>query len=135
MRKIDEIIVHCTATPRGRDVKAIDVDRWHRERGFDCIGYHYLVGIDGSIEAGRDETRPGAHCRGHNLRSIGVCYVGGCEEDMTPADTRTPAQRLALIRLLVELKKRYPNVVIRSHRDFAPKSCPSFDATKEYSGL
>lgn len=135
MRKIDEIIVHCTATPRGRRVTVDDIDLWHRRRGFNCIGYHYLVGIDGEIATGRDETQVGAHCKGHNARSIGVCYVGGCEADMTPADTRTPPQRESLLRLLGELKCRYPGASIHSHSDFAAKACPSFDATKEYSNL
>ena len=135
MRKIEEIIVHCTATPRGRKVTAADVDRWHRERGFECIGYHYIVRLDGQIEAGRPENRVGAHCIGHNRCSIGVCYAGGCEADMTPADTRTPAQRESLRRLLRELKSRYPEAKIHSHRDFAAKACPSFDATKEYRDL
>lgn len=135
MRRIDLIIVHCTATPRGRAVTVADVDRWHRERGFAGIGYHYLVGIGGEIWPGRAEERAGAHCAGHNARSIGVCYVGGCDSDMHPADTRTPAQRGALLRLLADLRRRYPGAVIRSHRDFAAKACPSFDATNEYRDL
>ncbi len=135
MRNITEIIVHCTATPAGRAVTAAEVDRWHRERGFDGIGYHYLVGLDGTIEVGRPEERVGAHCLGHNARSIGVCYVGGCDREMRPADTRTDAQRRALLRLLKALLRRYPGASIRSHRDFAAKACPSFDATGEYAGV
>ena len=135
MRRIDLIVVHCTATPAGRDVTAADVDLWHRRRGFDSIGYHYLVRLDGRIERGRPESAVGAHCLGHNTRSIGVCYAGGCDERMQPADTRTPEQRRALFRLLSELKLRYPDAQIRGHRDFAAKGCPSFDATKEYAGL
>ena len=129
------IIVHCTATPAGRDVTAADVDLWHRRRGFDSIGYHYLVRLDGRIEPGRPESAVGAHCLGHNAHSIGVCYVGGCDERMQPADTRTPMQRRALLRLLSELRNRYPDAQIRGHRDFAAKACPSFDATTEYAGL
>lgn len=135
MRNISEIIVHCTATPAGRAVTAAEVDRWHRERGFNGIGYHYLVGLDGTIESGRPEECAGAHCAGHNARSIGVCYVGGCDREMRPADTRTDAQRRALTRLLKALRHRYPGARIRSHRDFAAKACPSFDATAEYSRL
>ncbi len=135
MRKITEIIVHCTATPAGRQVTAADVDTWHRQSGLSSIGYHYLVGLDGSIERGRPEETIGAHCRGHNARSIGVCYVGGCDAAMRPADTRTAAQRRALIGLLKELRERYPQAAIRSHRDFSAKACPSFDATSEYACL
>ena len=102
MRKIDEIIIHCSATPEGRDHSVADVTAWHRARGFRTIGYHYLVHIDGRVERGRPESEIGAHCLGHNARSIGVCYVGGLASDCkTPKDTRTPEQR----RMLRELVK------------------------------
>lgn len=135
MRKIDMIIVHCTATPAGRDVSVSDIDRWHRERGFDCIGYHYVIGLDGTVHTGRPVEHVGAHCKGYNQRSVGVCYVGGVDAGMSPADTRTPAQRRSLRRLLIELRRRFPGAVVRSHRDFAPKACPCFDATAEYCDL
>lgn len=127
MRKIDQIIIHCSATPEGRDVTVADIDRWHRARGFQGIGYHYVVYLDGTIAAGRDEQLAGAHCRGHNQRSIGVCYVGGCDAGMCQKDTRTPAQRAALRRLVSELKQRYPGATVHGHREFAAKACPSFD--------
>lgn len=135
MRNITEIIVHCTATPAGRTVSAAEVDRWHRQRGFESIGYHYLIGLDGTIEAGRPEERMGAHCAGHNSNSIGVCYVGGCDRLMKPADTRTGPQRLAIERLLKSLRVRYPQARIISHRDLAATACPAFDATSEYAGI
>ena len=77
MRKISEIIVHCSATSEMRDFGAKDIDLWHKAQGWDCIGYHYVVRIDGTIEEGRPVERIGAHCKGHNAYSIGVCYVGG----------------------------------------------------------
>lgn len=133
MRKIDEIIVHCSATPRGREVKAAEIDRWHRERGFRCIGYHYVVGLDGRIERGRQESETGAHCMGHNARSIGVCYVGGLSSDGKVAlDTRTDEQRVALTELIMRLKERYPGARVYGHRDFANKECPCFDAGREF---
>lgn len=135
VRNITEIVVHCTATPAGRDVTVADVDRWHRERGFNGIGYHYLVTLDGTVCPGRDVDLAGAHCRGHNSRSIGVCYVGGLDAADCPADTRTEAQRRALHSLLTALKRLYAGAVIRGHRDFAAKACPCFDATSEYAGL
>ena len=135
MRKINEIIVHCTATPAGRDVSAADIDLWHRRRGFRCIGYHYVVRLDGSIEQGRDENTVGAHCTGHNASSIGVVYAGGLDSHGLPDDTRTPAQRQALRTLLARLRSRHPDATIRSHRDFAAKACPCFDATHEYADL
>ena len=135
VRNITEIVVHCTATPAGRDVTVADVDRWHRQRGFNGIGYHYLIALDGTVYAGRDVDVAGAHCRGLNRSSIGVCYVGGLDVARQPADTRTQSQHRALRGLLVALKRLYPDAVIRGHRDFAAKACPCFDVTTEYAGL
>ena len=73
MRKIKEIIIHCSATREGRDYTVADIDRWHRERGFFCIGYHFVIYRDGSIHVGRSVEEVGAHCKGHNTVSIGVC--------------------------------------------------------------
>ena len=77
MRKIDDIIIHCTATAEGRDVSVADIRRWHKARGFVDVGYHYVVYLDGSVHEGRPLAQVGAHCRGHNAHSVGVCYVGG----------------------------------------------------------
>lgn len=135
MRNINLIIVHCSATPEGRNVAVADIDRWHRERGFDGIGYHYVVYIDGSVHEGRPLNKVGAYCKGHNAHSIGICYIGGVDLNGKPKDTRTLAQKDALVNLLMRLKRRFPKAVIRGHRDFAAKACPSFDATKEYAGI
>ena len=135
-RNIKEIIVHCSATPEGKDFTVADIKRWHLARGFSDIGYHYVIYRDGSIHIGRDESIIGAHCTGHNTNSIGVCYIGGCVSNgKTPKDTRTTQQKQSLVKLLKELKTKYPQASIHSHRDFANKACPSFDATKEYSSL
>lgn len=135
-RPVTELIVHCSATPAGRDVSAADIRRWHKEeRGFADIGYHFVVRLDGTVECGRRLSVAGAHCRGHNSRSVGVCYVGGIGSDGRPADTRTPAQRQALLGLLTALRRRFPSASIHGHRDFAAKACPSFDATAEYRSL
>lgn len=134
--EIKFIIVHCSATPEGRDVGMTEIDRWHRQRGFARIGYHYVIRLDGTIERGRPEDCVGAHCLGKNGCSIGVCYIGGVSRDgHTPKDTRTPAQRTALKQLLSDLKRRYPRAKICGHRDFAAKECPSFDATTEFRAL
>lgn len=136
MRKINEIIVHCAATPEGKNFKAADIDRWHRERKMKCIGYHYVVDLDGTVEPGRPESEIGAHCLGHNQYSIGVCYVGGLAADgKTPKDTRTATQKEALLALLKKLRAKYPKASIHGHRDFAAKACPSFDATTEYKNI
>lgn len=134
-RHIDAIIIHCTATQLGREVSVAEIDRWHKQRGWKGIGYHYLVGLDGTVYHGRPVDRVGAHCRGHNAHSIGVCYVGGLDAQGRPADTRTAAQKEALNHLLAVLKKRYPDAKIYSHNWFANKACPCFNAEKEYSSL
>lgn len=140
-RNIKEIIVHCSATPEGEDFTVEQIRKMHLVRGFSDIGYHYVIYRDGSIHKGRDEAKSGAHCTGHNTISIGVCYIGGCPTRSTPnwmnkgKDTRTEDQKAALLKILKELKAKYPKAIIHSHRDFANKACPSFDATKEYKNL
>lgn len=130
------IIVHCSATPPGMDVGVKEIRQWHLARGFKDIGYHYVVRRDGTIEEGRPLGQPGAHCKGRNYCSVGVCYVGGIASgSKIPTDNRTTEQEKALRELLIELLKVFPDAEIRGHRDFAAKACPSFDATKEYKGL
>ena len=127
-RSISKIILHCTATPEGRDFSVEQVRQWHLARGFSDIGYHYLVGRDGTIYAGRPESVVGAHCKGQNTCSIGVSYVGGEEADGShrPKDTRTPAQKKALRELVASLQKKYPGATVHGHYEFANKACPSF---------
>ena len=132
MRKINEIIVHCSATAEGRDYTVGDIKRWHKSRGWQCIGYHYVIYRDGSVHTGRPVAQIGAHCTGHNANSIGVCYIGGCAADgKTPKDTRTPQQREALRGLVADLQKQYPGATVHGHREFAAKACPSFDVKTE----
>lgn len=136
MRKIDEIIIHCSATPEGRDVTAKDIDGWHRQQGFDCIGYHFVVRLDGRIEFGRPLEKAGAHVKGHNARSIGVVYIGGIDRNGQYADTRTPEQVGSLRILLSFLVRVFPSIkAIHGHRDYAAKACPCFDAHKEYKNF
>lgn len=128
MRKIDKIILHCAATPEGKDYTVAQIDQWHRARGFNGIGYHYVVYRDGSVHAGRSVEKAGAHCAGQNANSIGVCYIGGCAADgKTPKDTRTAAQRAALEKLVKELLRQYPGATVHGHNEFANKACPSFN--------
>lgn len=135
-RRIKEIIVHCSATREGRDFTVDDIRRWHKQRGYSDIGYHYVVYRDGSVHEGRDVNIVGAHCVGHNTYSIGICYIGGCKFDgLTPKDTRTEKQKAALKTLIMRLKAKYPYASVRGHRDFANKACPSFDATQEYKNV
>lgn len=141
-RTITEIIVHCTATPEGKDYTVDDIRRWHTMpvskggRGWSDIGYHYIIDRYGHVHDGRDVDVSGAHCAGHNSHSIGVAYIGGCARNgRDPKDTRTLAQKATLLNLLTDLRKLYPMAKIHGHRDFAAKACPSFDATNEYSNI
>lgn len=149
-RKITEIIVHCEATPEGEEFSDLSVDASHKARKFTpyvkdgktwYIGYHYIIHLDGSIHACRPESIVGCHASGHNSHSIGVSYVGGCPPRTDKnwmkkgKDTRTPAQKASLLKLLKELKTKYPQAKIIGHRDVANKACPSFDAKNEYSSL
>lgn len=135
-RIIKELIVHCTATPEGKDFTVYDIRNWHLAQGWSDIGYHYVIYRDGTIVAGRNESKVGAHTSGHNSNSIGISYVGGLDATgKNPKDTRTPQQKESLIKLLKELKVKYPEATIHGHRDFAPKACPSFDATTEYRDI
>lgn len=137
MRTIREIIIHCTATPQGRDYSIETIRRWHIQRGFADIGYHYIIHPDGTVEHGRNVNQPGAHCKGRNANSIGICYIGGCDTDgKTPKDTRTPAQNAALKQLIHQLCDRYnlPLTAVHGHNEFAQKACPSFDVQQWLNG-
>ena len=123
-----------------------DIARWHKDRGYREIGYHYVVYLDGSIHKGRDEEKIGAHVLGHNTDSVGICYVGGLDKFGKSKDTRTDEQKKSLIKLIGELKERYPRASLLGHRDLSPdingdgkidkwewlKDCPCFDVRKEY---
>lgn len=128
VRTINEIILHCTATPEGIDYTVDQVRCWHVQgNGWSDIGYHYLIHLDGTISVGRPLEKIGAHCTGHNARSIGICYVGGCAPDgNTPKDTRTPQQREAIKKLISHFVALIPGIAVHCHNEFAAKACPSF---------
>ena len=135
-RTIKEIIVHCSATPEGKDYTVLDIRRWHKQQGWSDIGYHYVIYRNGHVEPGRNVDIAGAHCEGHNMHSIGVCYIGGMTRDgKKPKDTRTLSQKAALLSLLLDLKRLYPQAKIYGHCDFSNKACPCFDAKDEYRRL
>lgn len=132
MRKINKIIIHCSATPEGKDFTVEDITKWHKQRGFRTIGYHYVIYRDGSIHTGRPEDEIGAHTVGQNSNSIGICYIGGMDKDnKKPMDTRTEAQKLSIIRLVQELMNKYPDATIHGHNEFANKACPSYNVKNE----
>lgn len=129
MRSIDKIIIHCSATPAEMDIGAAEIDMWHRrDNGWRCIGYHYVIRRNGVVEDGRPEDQEGAHVKGRNARSIGVCLVGGdgSSPGDAPADHYTPAQIASLRRLLRDIQSRHPAASIHGHNEFAAKACPGF---------
>ena len=127
MRAIHKIIIHCTATREGDDISVDTIRRWHLNRGWSDIGYHYVIDIKGDIHAGRPIELMGSHTRSENKYSIGIAYVGGVEADgKTPKDTRTKAQKDSIIRLVKKLKGCYPDVTIHGHNEFSNKACPSY---------
>jgi len=132
-RTIEKIIIHCAATPEGRDVKMETIKSWHvKGRGWSDIGYHFIIELDGSVKEGRPIHRSGAHTKGHNANSIGVCYVGGIDKDKKPKDTRTEAQRASMDQLIDSLSSDHKTATIHGHNEFSAKACPSFDVAKEY---
>jgi N-acetylmuramoyl-L-alanine amidase len=133
MRFINKIIIHCTATREGLDFDRSDIDRWHKEEGYDCIGYHYVVCLNGDVQTGRPLEDVGAHARGYNTHSVGVCYVGGLDKDRNPKDTRTEAQKTAMSNLIKMLKAKFPEAEVIGHCDVSNRDCPCFDAKKEYA--
>lgn len=167
---IDAIVIHCTATPEGKDFTMEDIDLMHRQGGYKMIGYNYVIELDGKVRVGRPLTIEGAHTkdkglsgRAYNKHSIGICYIGGVESKLDekgrlvakldsrgnpiPKDTRTPAQKAALVKLVYDLMVKYPNIVeVIGHRDASPdlnndrkitpnewiKACPCFDVRSEF---
>lgn len=130
MRKITDIIIHCSATPEGRDVSVETLRKWHKAKGWKDVGYHYIIDIRGERHEGRPIEKVGAHTEGHNAHSVGVCYVGGCDTAMKPKDTRTERQKAELLKLIRELLVRYPGARVTGHNEWAAKACPSFDVQR-----
>lgn len=140
----DLIVVHCSATAPAADIGVADITRWHKQRGFDTVGYHYVIRRDGTLETGRRESEIGAHVRGHNASSIGICLAGGVSANGKPENNFTAAQWASLESLLLELQSRYPAARVCGHRDLSPdkngdgrispdefiKACPSFDVAQ-----
>ena len=134
-RIITEIIVHCTATKEGVATTTEQIKHYHMTHGWTDIAYNYVIELDGSIHNGRDVNKVGGHTTNHNVHSIGVVYVGGLDKQGKAKDTRTEAQKASLLKLLKQLKAMYPKAKIYGHNSFAKKSCPCFDAVKEYKNI
>ena len=156
MKTIDSIIIHCSATKAGQDIRAKDIDLMHKQRGFSQIGYNFVIDLDGTVENGRSLSIDGAHCNtkgfsgiSSNKHSIGICYIGGLDVNGKAKDTRTDAQKNALRDLVAKLCKEYPIIELLGHRDTSPdldgsgevepveyiKACPCFDVRSEFSNF
>ena len=131
-RKIDKIIIHCSATKPNQACTVELIDQWHKARGFDSIGYHYVIYQDGSLHEGRPVSKVGAHCVGQNTNSIGICYVGGLDMNGNAKDTRTDAQKKTLKNVVKQLKQTFPNATVHGHNEFANKACPCFNVRLEF---
>lgn len=128
MRPIDTLVLHCSATPEGRDVTVDQIRRMHLQNGWNDIGYHYVIYRDGSIHVGRPLNQIGAHASGHNTGSIGICYIGGMDKSNKKAmDTRTPAQQAAILELVQQLIRAFGPLKIYGHNQLSNKSCPCFN--------
>lgn len=129
MRQSTElIIVHCSATPAKMNVDAKEIDRWHRGKGWLKIGYHFVIKRDGTVQKGRELMEPGAHAKGYNHNSVGVCLVGGMDAaNKQPENNFTDHQWTSLRLKLIELKEEFPSARIIGHTEVEPgKACPSF---------
>ena len=136
MRRIDLIVIHCSATRCNRPYPVETLIADHAKR-FGYTGYHYYITRDGRLYQTRHENLVGAHAKGYNKHSLGVCYEGGIDEKGDYADTRTLAQKRTLLMLLCTLKLDYPDALILGHRDLpnVRKACPCFDAKAEFMGI
>ena len=134
MRDINRIMLHCSATVEGKDYSVDTIRKWHVEgRGWSDIGYHYVIHLDGSVSQGRPLDRPGAHTKGHNKDSVGICYIGGLDEDKNPKDTMTPEQNAAFRMLVQSIRILFgEDITIHGHNEFANKACPSFIVKEKF---
>ena len=136
MRDLNRIILHCAATREGKDFSVDTIREWHvNGRGWSDIGYHWVIRLDGSIEVGRPLEKSGAHTKGHNKDSVGVCYIGGCDADGKPKDTMNPEQEKAWRMIVLSLRTLYGALTIHGHNEFANKACPSFIVKEKFADM
>ena len=148
-KRTDYLVVHCSATRPEMDVGVNDIRKWHMAKGWIDVGYHYVIRRNGVVEAGRRLHTIGAHVKGYNATSVGICLVGGLDKGSQPADNFTPSQKKSLRKLLVELSARFTSAKVLGHRDLSPdvngdgvidrrewlKDCPCFDVQEWWAGL
>ncbi len=133
----DLIVVHSSATPPSMDIGVNEITRWHLDRGFDTIGYHVVIRRDGAIEYGRPLDVRGAHAKGFNHRSIGVCVVGGVDSDMEAELNFTEEQFSTLERVLTALHGLFPETTVIGHKDLPATNtkCPGFDVISWWTNI
>ena len=136
MKDIKYIIIHCSATREDVAYTVEQMEADHKARGFRTIGYHYYVRRDGTVTQHRENYETGAHCKGYNSCSIGICYEGGLDRQGKPANTLTDAQRRSMGTLIRALRKSYPAATLVGHCDLNPaKACPCFDVKEVFSDI
>lgn len=135
-RCIDMAVVHCSATPPDMDIGSREITGWHLRRGFTTIGYHFVIRRNGQIEKGRGLDTVGAHARGYNAHSIGICLVGGVDDANKPEDNFTPQQMETLQWLLYSIRLCVPDLNIVGHNELdSNKACPSFNVRDKLPGF
>jgi len=140
MRDLSRIILHCSATPEGREISIETIRSWHSDpppqgRGWSDIGYHYVIHLNGMTEIGRPVDIQGAHVLGENEDSIGVCYIVGLDTSMNPKDTMTVQQEIAFVELVKSLRLTFGELPIHGHNEFSTKACPSFSVEEKFGFL
>ena len=141
MRDLNRIILHCSATKEGRDYAVETIRKWHTDpkpkgRGWSDIGYHYVIHLDGSVSQGRPLDRSGAHTKGHNAATVGICYIGGIDKEGKPNDTMTPEQNKAFRMLVLSLRTLFDaDMTIHGHNEFSAKACPSFIVKEKFADM
>lgn len=133
MRDIKRIVLHCSATIEGKEYSVDTIRKWHTNKGWSDIGYHYVIQLDGTISQGRPINKQGAHVRGHNKDSVGICYIGGIDADIKPKDTMTPEQNSAFRMLVRSIRILFgEDITIHGHNEFSSKACPSFIVKEKF---
>jgi len=136
MRDVNRIVLHCSATVEGKEYSVDTIRSWHTAKGWSDIGYHYLISLDGCVGIGRPIDKQGAHVRGHNKDTIGICYVGGVNADLKPKDTMTPEQEDTFRSLVASIRTLFgEDITIHGHNEFSSKACPSFIVKEKFSDL
>jgi len=135
MRDINKIIIHCSYTPSGMDIGVEEIDEWHRKKGWNGCGYHYVIRRDGTVETGRSTRLVGAHCLGHNEGSVGICLVGGMSDDEKPERNFTEEQYKSLRHAIGALRNGLGDLDLFGHYELdSNKECPCFDVNSWYEG-